>query len=134
MQDTRSLILLEVNELNFDVVETYIRAGAAELPNFEKLIGWKRNLTQAEESYCLLEPWIQWPSVHTGLAYTDHKLFRLGDAALASPEQIFEKVEAAGYSVGAISPMNAINALVSPSYFIPDPGRKQQVMLPFSRV
>ena len=35
--------------------------------------------------------------------------------------QIFEIVESKGYSVGCISPMNTLNKLKEPKYFIPDP-------------
>ena len=72
------LILLELNEINFDVAKLYIESG-------EKLDGFKRafdgNLivTRSEEIYENLEPWIQWPSVHTGLSFQDHEIFRLGD-------------------------------------------------------
>ena len=43
--------------------------------------------------------------------YSEHKVFRLGDFVNSSDEQFFEKVEKAGYVVGAISPMNASNKL-----------------------
>ena len=77
--------------------------------------------TSSEKEYDNLEPWIQWPSVHTGKTYSEHKVFRLGDFVNSSDEQFFEKVEKAGYVVGAISPMNASNKLKKPAYFIPDP-------------
>ena len=50
-----------------------------------------------------------------------HKVFRLGDIVKYEGEQIFEKIESAGYHVGCISPMNASNKLKKPAYFIPDP-------------
>ena len=114
------LIFLELNEVNFDIAKQYVRAGVP-LPNFESLMGYEARTTTSEDSYELLEPWIQWPSVHTGKPYSDHQIYRLGDSVNVSPIQIFEKVEAAGYSVGAISPMNTVNKLTAPSYFIPDP-------------
>ena len=82
----------------------------------------KKNInTQAEAEYDNLEPWIQWPSVHTGKTYSEHNIFRLGDIVHSPLEQFFEKVESANYTVGAISPMNAANNLIRPAYFIPDP-------------
>ena len=39
-------------------------------------------------------------------------------------KQIFETLEEQGLKVGAVSPMNARNNLIKPSYFIPDPWTK----------
>ena len=114
------LIFIELNEINFDVINFYIEKGES-LPNFKILIEQGIVSTKSESEYQNLEPWIQWPSVHTGKTFDDHKIFRLGDFVNSNQDQFFEKVEQAGFSVGAISPMNASNKLKNPSYFIPDP-------------
>ena len=116
----KNLILLELNEVNFDAVSFYIERGHC-LPGFKKLIEQGIVNTEAEPEYEYLEPWIQWPSIHTGKTYDEHNVFRLGDFVNSSTEQFFEQVEKAGFSVGAISPMNASNKLHNPAYFIPDP-------------
>jgi hypothetical protein len=117
------LILLELNELNFDAVSFYIKSGEY-LPGFIKLIEQGVVRTEAEPEYDNLEPWVQWPSVHTGKTFDEHKVFRLGDFVNSTDEQFFEQVENAGFSVGAVSPMNASNRLQNPAYFIPDPWTK----------
>lgn len=122
---TKKLVLIELNELNFDVVKQYIDSGVS-LPGFDKLLSQGILTTLAEENYEQLEPWIQWPSVHTGKTYDEHQIFRLGDAVNSNIRQFFELVENAGFSVGAISPMNAVNRLKAPAYFIPDPWTKTQ--------
>ena len=114
------LIFLELNEINFDLIKSYIQAGE-DLPGFNKLFTQGIITTQAEDEYQNLEPWIQWPSVHTGKTFAEHKVFRLGDIVGSTNVQFFEKVEDAGFRVGAISPMNASNRLKCPEYFIPDP-------------
>ncbi len=116
----KNLLLLELNELNFDAVLLYIKKGIL-LPGFQRLFEKTSICTQAESEYNNLEPWIQWPSVHTGKTYSEHKIFRLGDIVNSPLEQFFEKVERANFTVGAISPMNASNNLINPAYFIPDP-------------
>ena len=116
----KNLIFLELNEINFDAVNFYIERGDC-LPGFTKLIEQGIVNTEAEPEYEHLEPWIQWPSVHTGKTYDEHSVFRLGDFVNSSSEQFFEQVEKAGFSVGAVSPMNASNRLHNPAYFIPDP-------------
>ena len=119
----KKLILIELNEINFDAVSYYFKRGE-NLPGFKKLFDKGIVSTQAESEYDNLEPWVQWPSVHTGKTFEEHKVFRLGDFVNSSHTQFFESVEKAGFSVGAISPMNASNRLKNPAYFIPDPWTK----------
>lgn len=114
------LILIALNEINFDVVESYLKNGK-NLPGFRALFSQGIINTESESEYNNLEPWIQWPSVHTGKTFNEHNIFRLGDFVNSSDQQFFEQVEKAGYSVGAISPMNATNKLTNPAYFLPDP-------------
>ena len=59
------LIFIELNEINFDVINFYIEKGES-LPNFKILIEQGIVSTKSESEYQNLEPWIQWPSVHTG--------------------------------------------------------------------
>ena len=116
----RRLTLIELNEINFCVVKRYVELGV-KLPFFSKLIAQGGFETYAEDHYEELEPWIQWPSVHTGRTYSDHGIFRLGDSVSLRHDQIFEKLENKGHKVGALSPMNAVNKLQSPAFFVPDP-------------
>ena len=121
----KKLILLELNEINFDVARYYIDIGIA-LPSFSKIFQSNLITTTAEADYENLEPWIQWPSIHTGRTYSDHRVFRLGDFVNSGSEQFFEILEKDGFVVGAVSPMNASNRLKKPAYFIPDPWTKTQ--------
>jgi hypothetical protein len=116
----RPLILLELNEINFEYVQRYAQRG--ELPHLASLIqrhGYAE--TTSESRYEELEPWIQWVTAHTGLPLQDHKVFRLGDVVNTDIEQIWELLERQGLSVGAISPMNAKNRTRHPAFFVPDP-------------
>jgi hypothetical protein len=117
----KRLILLELNEINFDVVEQYLAKDSARFPALKKLLAGARIRTSCEKQYDELEPWIQWVSVHTNKTYEEHGVFRLGDIVGSRAPQIFEQLEQAGYKVGAISAMNAENRLKKPAYFIPDP-------------
>ena len=83
--------------------------------------------TISEKKYNLLEPWIQWVTVYTGLSYNKHKIFRLGDIVHRKDlNQLFEKLENKSLKIGAISPFNVDNRLESPSFFVPDPWTKQK--------
>ena len=123
------VLLLELNELNFEFVEHYARQGR--LPAFARLFeahGYAR--TRSEAVYEHIEPWIQWFSVHTGKSYAEHGVFRLGDGPAAGVPQVWETLEKKGLRVGAFSPMNAGNALASPAFFIPDPWTRTTVAAP----
>ena len=115
----KKLILIQLNEINFDVIRLYSHKYNFKFFN-------KKNLdslitTSSEKEYHLLEPWIQWVSVYTGLSANAHKEFRLGDNQKNSLIQIFENIEENNFEVGAICPMNAKNNLNKTNYFIPDP-------------
>ncbi len=119
----KKLIFIELNEINFDIVRNYLDKGEM-LAGFKALFANGITCTESESDYNNLEPWIQWPSIHTGRTYAEHNVFRLGDFVNSTKEQFFEQVEKAGFSVGAVSPMNASNNLKNPAYFIPDPWTK----------
>lgn len=116
----KNLIVVELNEINFDIIKKYLLSGI-KLPNFSKIIKFQNINTLAEKKYEEIEPWIQWHSVHTGLSLSDHKIFRLGDGIYCKSQNIYNKLEDYGFTVGAISPMNLTNNLSNPKYFIPDP-------------
>jgi hypothetical protein len=118
------IISLELNELNFDVVEKYAATG--DLPTFRRVFDRHDvHVTRAEKEFNNLEPWIQWVSVHTGLRFDEHKIFRLGDVVDTNVRQIWDVLEEEhGLKVGAISPMNARNNLKNAAFFVPDPWTK----------
>jgi hypothetical protein len=119
-------ILLGLNELNFDYIKFYINQGL--LPNFKKILKIQPPIeTVSENEYKLLEPWVQWVTIHSGKTYKEHNIFRLGDI-VNKPDlsQIFEELEAKGLLVGAVSPFNADNRLKNPAFFVPDPWTKTE--------
>ena len=83
-------ILLGLNELNFDYIKFYINQGL--LPNLKKIFNIQPPIkTTSENDYKLLEPWVQWVTIHTGKTFEEHSVFRLGDI-VNNPQlsQIFE--------------------------------------------
>jgi hypothetical protein len=116
----QQLLFLELNEINFEYVVSYVRRGG--LPNLGRLIrtnGVAR--TVSEQRYEELEPWIQWVTAHTGMPLAAHGVFRLGDIVQKDLPQIWEQLEGRGLTVGAISPMNAKNRVRRAAFFVPDP-------------
>lgn len=122
----QSLVLLEFNEVNFDFVRRYIERG--HLKTIAALLESSGLAeTTSEETYEHLEPWIQWVTAHTGLPYSEHRIYRLGDAADTQLNQIWESLESAGLTVGAISPMNAANRTRQSPFFVPDPWTRTSI-------
>ena len=118
------VILLGLNELNFEYIKFYINQGL--LPNFKKIFEIQPPIeTVSERDFRLLEPWVQWVTIHSGKTFKEHNIFRLGDIVNHSEiSQLFEELETDGLSVGAVSPFNAENRLKNPPFFIPDPWTK----------
>ena len=114
------LIFWEMNEINFEYVNYYIKQG--KLQNWKSFIE-KHGLftTISERKYEDLEPWIQWPTVRTGLNYAEHKVFRLGDIEQSEVKQHWELLEEKGFSVAALSPINGANRTKNSPFWIPDP-------------
>ncbi len=120
MLNDSMLLFLELNEVNFEFVSKYAEQGL--LPHFKSLLnrhGFAE--TTSEKEYHELEPWIQWVTAHTGLPYSQHRVFRLGDIVATDIEQIWEQLARTGLTVGAISPMNAKCRLHDAAFFVPDP-------------
>ena len=124
------LILLELNEINFEMLGEYASEGC--LPTLQRLLrnhGFCR--TTSESEYENLEPWIQWVTAHTGLTLDEHGVFRLGDIVNKDLDQVWERLERDhGVRTGAISPMNAQNRAKKPAFFIPDPWTNTEAIAP----
>lgn len=116
----KKLVFWEMNEINFEFLSYYTRQG--KLKNWKALID-KHGIytTFAEKKYEELEPWIQWPTVRTGLDYSEHNVFRLGDMEASGIKQHWEILEERGLTVAAISPINGANNTRKSPFWIPDP-------------
>jgi hypothetical protein len=127
MTSNRLVVMLELNEINFEYLSHYLKKD--QLPNFKQLIeqsGFCK--TTSEREYEHLEPWIQWVTAHTGKSFDEHKIFRLGDVRQFEVRQIWEDLEdRKNITVGALSPMNAKNQLKNPLFFLPDPWTSTEV-------
>ena len=68
------IFFIQINEINFEFIDEYIRQG--HLPTFKNLFDKHGYVeTTSETEHHLANPWIQWPTVHTGMSYDEHKVF-----------------------------------------------------------
>ena len=116
-----NLIVLEFNELCPSLLEKWMGEGL--LPNFKAFYDQSKVfITKPDvEASEYLEPWIQWYSVHTGLAYDEHKVFNLSDGPPAGHPDLWKILQEAGFSVGNISSMNAAGLSQKGSFYMSDP-------------
>ncbi len=123
IEPKQKMIALQLNEVNFEYLKRYVELGY--LPNFKRLFerfGYSQ--THSETRHELVNPWIQWPTVHTGLDYDTHHVFRTGDIVKTDHPHIYEILERHGLTVAAMSPFNAKNNTQHPAFFVPDPWTK----------
>src|SRR5689334_21428401 len=85
----RRVVQLELNEISRPILDALGREGAT--PGCSSLDRECLALeTTSEQRYEHLEPWIQWTTAHTGKAFAEHRVFRLGDARYAGQPQTWE--------------------------------------------
>lgn len=115
------VIALEFNELSPTLMDRFISEG--KLPNFARLRAESIvAVTDAEETAPTLEPWIQWVTVHTGLAYSEHRVLDLGDGHKLKAPRLWDMASDAGKSVWICGSMNAaIQGDRLNGYVLPDP-------------
>jgi hypothetical protein len=113
------LILIEFNELCPALLQDFMDRGL--LPNFRRLYESSNVFTtDAGEQEPNLEPWIQWPTVHSGLPYSEHQVFHLGDGRQLHWKCLGELLSDAGVPVGICGSMNLNYGRLN-GYVLPDP-------------
>jgi len=122
------LILIEFNELSPRLLERFMAAG--QLPNFQKFYAASSvYVTDAHEQPPNLEPWIQWPTVHSGLTYEEHGVLHLGDGRNEQRKYVAEVLSDAGLRVGVFGSMN-MNYRALNGYVVADPWDKETFCYP----
>ena len=121
MEAGKRIILLEFNELCPDLLTEWMADG--KLRNFKRFYDASRAcIARADvEDPDLLEPWIQWYSLHTGLSYPQHKVFHLTDGPRAGYTDIWHALANHGFTVGNCASMNAGRVDGPGSFYLPDP-------------
>jgi hypothetical protein len=128
MANKMKLLVLEFNELCTPIIEDLMARG--ELPNFRRLRDRSAVFsTDAQESPPNLEPWIQWPTVHSGLSFQQHGVFNLGDGDNLGLPSLAEALSKSGVRVGVFGSMN-VNYSELNGYFLPDPWHRRQRATP----
>ena len=124
MED-RKLILAEINEITWDLIDPWIAKG--KLPNFAFIK--KRGLWGAPMSVDLppqLDPWITWTTVYTGRPQSEHNVFFLQQPPESiHAKRIWEVLSERGVKVGVYGslcswPPQPVDGFYIPDTFSPD--------------
>jgi hypothetical protein len=67
-----------------------------------------------------LEPWVQWPSIHCGVPYDEHRALHLGDGRRVAQKGIGTILSEHGVRVGVFGTMNGNYTRLN-GYYLPDP-------------
>lgn len=117
---SRKLLLLEFNELCPALLDKWMAAG--KLPNFKRFHENSQvYLTLADAEPPALEPWIQWHSIHTGLSFAQHGVFRLTEGLRAEHHDVWTVLQKAGMKTANCSSMNSKRSVAERCFFLPDP-------------
>jgi hypothetical protein len=125
MRPSRKVLLIELNEITWDLVLPLVREG--KLPTFERLI--REGTAGAPTSVDLppqLDPWITWSTVHTGRPQSDHNVFFLQqNPETIGAQRIWEICSNRGLRVGIFGslcswPPKPVDGYHVPDTFAPD--------------
>ena len=117
----RSVILYELNEVPWRVIDLYL--GARPGSNLAGLVPDALSLTTANADPVPLQPWRTWPTLHTSLYTDEHNSFELGqDPSTFRGTPIWDVADAAGLPVGLFGPLQSwpCRPFRSGGFYIPD--------------
>jgi hypothetical protein len=121
----KNVILIEFNELCPPLLERFISQGL--LPNFKQFRDTSTvYVTDSASDEPNLEPWIQWVTVHCGMPFAEHGVFRLGESQRLKSKLVGQCLAEAGIPVGICSSMNTSYGSLRDGYLLPDPWAKNQ--------
>ena len=111
-------IQIEFNELSPVLIDEFIEAG--ELPNFARLRDGSEVFVTDASNEVNLNPWVQWPTLHTGIDDSEHGIRDLGEADRVKGRGVARELAAAGFKVGVFGSMNLDYGPLD-SFVVPDP-------------
>jgi hypothetical protein len=124
MTQQGSVILLEFNELTPSLMSRFIAEGR--LPNFKRLYDESRVFTtdateDVRHDKWLLNPWVQWVTLHTGVNAPAHGIKNLGEAGKLTHKALTEVVSNARLPVLVHGTMNVRYGRDVTGVVVPDP-------------
>lgn len=122
----RTVLLLEINEITWDLIDGFIAAG--KLPTFARLKqegAWGTPLSVDRPPQ--LDPWITWTTLYSGQPQAEHNVFFLQQPPeTIKAKRIWERCAEHGLKVGVYGslcswPPQKVDGFYVPDTFSPDP-------------
>jgi len=135
----RKLLVLEINEITWDLIDPFIAQG--KLPTFKRLKQegtWGTPLSVDRPPQ--LDPWITWTTVYTGQTQDHHNVFFLQQPPESiKAKRLWEYCIDAGRSVGVYGsvcsyPPRPVNGYYVPDTFSPDDKTYPESLSPIQRL
>ena len=115
---TGPILVLELNELCPPILNRMMDAG--DLPNFRKLHD-SADVYVTHTDDPTLEPWVQWPSFHTGQPESVHGAQELDEGHIIQTPRIWDRLAETGVDSIVFGSMNADSAHKDTVFLVPDP-------------
>lgn len=136
---SRKVVLLELNEITWNLIDPLIEKGA--LPTFARLkregaIGSPLSVDLGKH----LDPWITWTSVYSGVPQSEHGVeFLQQPPESIKAKRIWEHLDEAGVPVGVYGslcswPAKPVNGFLVPDTFAQDTGTYPPSLEPIQRL
>jgi hypothetical protein len=117
----RKVLLVEFNEITWTVADRFIAEG--KMPNLARLRSDGTTAApEALERHPLLDPWVSWVTVHTGVDCTTHGAMVLEqDVSTIRAKRTWDYALEAGKSVGIWGSISAYPPRPVPGFMVPGP-------------
>jgi hypothetical protein len=116
------VILIEFNELTPRLLSQFMADGT--LPHFKKFFDSSTVFTTRADD-AQLNPWVVWPTIHSGVPASEHGIAHMGDGGLnLAFTCVAQELSAKGIRVGVFGSMNVNYGALS-GYYVPDPWDKR---------
>ena len=117
-KDFAPVIMLELNELCPPILDRMMADGR--LPNFKQLYDTADTfVTHTDDP--TLEPWVQWPTLHTGQPESVHGAKELDEGHLIKTQRVWDRLAEDGVKSLIFSAMNGDTARPDMVSLVPDP-------------
>ena len=120
--NNKKLLIIELNEFSEDLL--VYSSKVLNLKNISKLLTMKNSdtISKNKKEHHGLDPWVEWVSVHTGVSHEFHKIDHLAETQYLKYPQLWEILDAEGYSSGIWGVMNSSRKKANNCrFFFPDP-------------
>ncbi len=121
MNNTHNVMVLELNEITWDIMDPLLEKGL--LPNFRNMMDTGvRGEPWASEEPQHLDPWVTWTTLYTGVPQEVHRLTMLEqDRETLGAKRLWEYLQEAGLRIGLFGSANSWPPKSVDGFWIPGP-------------